>query len=66
MHDTPRPSEENTMPDEAPLENLIADLSAGDPANAPDIADQIAVRLEADLAAEPDGTRAAEVAPEAK
>ena len=53
------------MPDEAPLENLIAELSATDPADAPDIADQIAVRLEADLAAESDRIRPAEVAPEA-
>ncbi len=65
MHDTPRPSEEDTIPDETPLVRLIADLSATDPADGPDIADEIAVRLEADLTAESDRTRPAEVAPEA-
>lgn len=64
MHDTPHPSEENPNPDEVPLENLIAELTAVDPADGPDIADRIAVRLEADLAAESDRTRPAQVARE--
>jgi hypothetical protein len=65
MHDTPRPLEENTIPDDAPLANLIAELAAADPAEGPDIADQIAVRLEADLAPESGRARPAEAAPEA-
>ena len=64
MHDTPRPSDENTNTSEAPLEDLIADLAAGDPAEGPDIADEIAVRLEAELAAAPGQSPPAEVAPE--
>jgi len=65
MHDTPRPLEESTIRDDAPLANLIAELAAADPAEAPDIAEQIAVRLEADLAAESARARPAEAAPEA-
>lgn len=50
---------------QASLEGLIADLAAGDPAEVPDIADEIAVRLEAELATAPGRARPAEVAPDA-
>ena len=64
MHDTPRPSDETTISGQVPLESLIADLSAGDPADGPDIADEIAARLEADLAAASGTAHPAEAAPD--
>ena len=65
MHDTPRPSDDTTIAGLTPLESLIAELSAGNPSDAPEVADEIAVRLEADLAAASGRPHAAEVAPEA-
>ena len=65
MHDTPRPSDDTTIADQVPLETLIAELSAGDPSDAPEVADEIAVRLEADLAAASGRPHAAEVGLEA-
>ena len=65
MHNTPRPLDETTIAGEVPLEFLIAELSAGDPADGPDIADEVAIRLEADLAAAPGQAHPVEVAPEA-
>ena len=64
MHDTPRPSDETTIPSEVPLETLIGELAACDPADGPDVADEIAVRLEADLAAAAGRPHSAEVTPE--
>jgi hypothetical protein len=64
MHNTPRPSEESAIDSETPLEDLIAELSATDPAAGPDIADEIAVRLEADLAAARGRAHPSETAPE--
>ncbi len=56
MHDKPHPKNDSSrgagQPHSArPLDGLIAELEVADPAAAPDIADQIAARLEADLAA---------------
>ncbi len=52
------------MPNDTPLETLIAELAAADPAAAPDIADGLAVRLEADLAAASNRALDAQAAPE--
>lgn len=39
------------MINQVAIDSLIADLATGDPADGPDIAEEIAVRLETDLAA---------------
>ncbi len=52
------------MPNDRPLDTLIAELAAVDAAAAPDIADEIAVRLEADLAAASNRALDAQAAPE--
>lgn len=52
------------MSDQAPLATLIAELAAGDPAAGPDIADEIAARLEDDLATASSRVHPAEVQPE--
>ena len=50
MHHKPQANIDTTQPTERPLETMISELEAVDPAAAPDIADEIAARLEADLA----------------
>lgn len=56
MHDKPQPEYDSSraagQPQTGqPLDGMIAELKVADPAAAPDIADQIAARLESDLAA---------------
>ncbi len=63
MHDTPRPSEDTTI-NQVAIDSLIADLATGDPADGPDIAEEIAVRLEADLGTAPGTAPSAEAAPD--
>ena len=52
------------MPNDMPPGTWIAELAAADPAAAPDIADKVAVRLEADLAAASNRALDAPVTPE--
>ena len=51
MHDKRQTTFDTPNPKDRTLESLIVELEVGDPAAAPDIADGIAARLEADLAA---------------
>lgn len=51
MHDKRHTPFDTPNPKDRALESLIVELEVGDPAAAPDVADDIAARLEADLAA---------------
>lgn len=51
MHDKRQAQIDTPNSDERPLESMIAELETGEPATAADVADEIAARLEAQLAA---------------
>ncbi len=61
MHDKPQPPNDLTTPSTVSLADLIDTLAGADPAAGPDLADEIAGRLEAELgaiAARPDAREA--------
>ena len=64
MHDKRQPRIDTPDTNERSLESLIVDLETGDPAAAPDLADAIAARLEADLVAASAGVFAGETVAE--
>jgi len=66
MHDKPKPSDHPAAAETAldsahrPTADLVAEMASVDPAEAPEIADAIAVRLKAQLETATDGSQQAE------